>query len=150
MYLIVTIYNCYSIFAGTATLATFALMVTWLPAAVVVAERWCCPPMVPPQWFAWDSKLRPARLAADQARALLDKFLVLSVIKLRYVWIVLLGGSALVSVGIVFYYPRLKLPDSRDFQLFDSRHPFERYDLIYKDRFWFERLQKVILFSFLY
>ncbi|KAJ4434346.1 hypothetical protein ANN_22905 [Periplaneta americana] len=136
--------NAYRVvFAGTATLANFALMVTWLPAAVVVSERWCCPPMVPPQWFAWDSRLRPVRVAVDQARALLDRFLVLAVIKLRYMWLAVLGGAAIASVGIVFYYPRLKLPDSRDFQLFDSHHPFERYDLVYRDKFWFERLQKI-------
>ncbi|XP_069672503.1 protein dispatched [Periplaneta americana] len=139
----ITAIGCFSVFAGTATLANFALMVTWLPAAVVVSERWCCPPMVPPQWFAWDSRLRPVRVAVDQARALLDRFLVLAVIKLRYMWLAVLGGAAIASVGIVFYYPRLKLPDSRDFQLFDSHHPFERYDLVYRDKFWFERLQKI-------
>lgn len=136
-------------FAGTATLANFALMVTWLPAAVVVSERWCCPPVVPPHWFAWDSKLRPARMAADQARVILDKFLVQAVLTLRYLWLCVLGGAALGSVAIVFYYPHFQLPDSRDFQLYDSQHPFERYDLVYKDKFLFERLKMVIVSSVL-
>lgn len=139
-----------SVFAGTATLANFALMVTWLPAAVVVSERWSCPPVAPTQWFALDSKLRPARVVADRARALLDKILVFAVIKLPYLWICLLGGAALGSIGVVFYYPRLRLPDSRSFQLFESQHPFERYDLVYRDNFWFERLKKVINVPFLF
>jgi hypothetical protein len=84
-------------------------------------------------------------MAADQARVLLDKFLVWAVIRLRYLWLCILGGAALGSIGIVFYYPHFKLPDSRDFQLFDSQHPFERYDMVYRDKFWFERLKMVIV-----
>ncbi|XP_023705263.1 protein dispatched isoform X3 [Cryptotermes secundus] len=137
----ITAIRCFSVFAGTATLANFVLMLTWLPAAVVVSEQWCFAPMVPPRWFTWHNKLRPAVMAAGQARALLDKFLVLSITKLHYLWLCLLGGIALGSIGVVFYYPRLKLPDSRNFQLFDSQHPFERYDVVYRDNFWFERLK---------
>jgi hypothetical protein len=99
------------------------------------------------QWVALDSKLRPARVVVDQARALLDKILVFAVIKLPYLWLCLLGGAALGSIGIVFCYPRLRLPDSRNFQLFDSQHPFERYDVVYRDSFWFERLKKVMSFT---
>ena len=84
-------------------------------------------------------------MAADQARVILDKFLVWAVLKLRYLWLFVLGGAALGSVAIVFYYPHFKLPDSRDFQLFDSQHPFERYGLVYRDKFWFERLKMVII-----
>ncbi|XP_066996222.2 protein dispatched [Anabrus simplex] len=141
----ITAVGCFSIFAGTATLANFVLMMTWLPASVVVSEIWCCPPMMPSQWFSLDTKLRPARALADQARAMLDRLLVFLVLKLRYVWLLLLGGVAIGSIAVIFYHPRLKLPDTRDFQLFESQHPFERYDLIYKDRFWFERLQKADL-----
>jgi hypothetical protein len=89
-------------------------------------------------------------VVADRARALLDKILVFAVIKLPYLWICLLGGAALGSIGVVFYYPRLRLPDSRSFQLFESQHPFERYDLVYRDNFWFERLKKVINVPFLF
>ncbi|KAK7868686.1 hypothetical protein R5R35_006977 [Gryllus longicercus] len=135
----ITAIRCFSVFAGTATLANFLLMVTWLPASVVVSERWCCPPVVPLQW---DSKLRPARAAAGQARAALDRLLVWAVLRLCYLWLVLLGGAAVAAVVVVFYHPRLKLPDSRDFQLFDNHHPFEQYDLVYKDKFMFEHLSQ--------
>lgn len=137
----------FSVFAGTATLANFLLMLTWLPATVVVSEQWHFRLMGHPHWFSWHNKLRPVLTATDQACTLLDKFLVLAVTKLHYLWLCLLGGVALGSIGIVFYYPRLKLPDSRNFQLFDSRHPFERYDMVYRDNFWFERLKMVICSS---
>jgi hypothetical protein len=88
-------------------------------------------------------------MAAELTRLLLDKFLVWAVIRLRYLWLCVLGGAALGSIGVVFYYPHFKLPDSRDFQLFDSQHPFERYDLVYRDKFWFERLKMVRVFSVL-
>nr|CAD7264806.1 unnamed protein product [Timema shepardi] len=71
---------------GTATLANFALMVTWLPASVVV-----------------------------------------------YMWFVILGSLAVASTVVIFYHPRLKLPDTKNFQLFDSSHLFEQYDMVYKD-----------------
>lgn len=37
------------------------------------------------------------------------------------------------------YWPKLQLPDSPDFKLFVSSHPFEIYDSRYKDVFWFEK-----------
>nr|CAD7202924.1 unnamed protein product [Timema douglasi] len=126
---------------GTATLANFALMVTWLPASVVVSERWNCPF----QWMTWDNTLRPVRNVTNRVRVSLDRYLVLSVTRLRYMWFVILGSLAVASTVVIFYHPRLKLPDTKNFQLFDSSHLFEQYDMVYKDMFWFERLQKLQL-----
>ena len=56
-------------------------------------------------------------------RITFDKILSCIVVKLRYFWIALLGGLAVV----VFHYPKLELPDTREFQIFSSNHPFERY-----------------------
>lgn len=134
-----------SIFAGTATLANFVLMVTWLPASVVVSERWCCPPLFP-NWLRLDIRLRYIRTVAVRIRESLDRALIYMVTNLHYLWLAILGGAAIASIVIVFYYPRLKLPDSRTVQLFRSSHLFERYDLLYKDRFWFEREYKVIIY----
>ena len=68
-----------------------------------------------------------------------EKVLPWVVIKLRYLWVVLLGSLAVGSALIVFYYPGLQLPDSQEFQLFSRDHMFEQYDLEYKYKFWFER-----------
>lgn len=46
----------------------------------------------------------------------------------------ILGG-----VG-VFYWPGLRLPNSSEFQLFGSEHPFELYESKYKSAFWFEKV----------
>ncbi|EEC00210.1 hypothetical protein IscW_ISCW000123 [Ixodes scapularis] len=47
----ITAVRCFSLFAGTAVLANFFFTVTWLPAALIVAEKWCssaCCLCVPP------------------------------------------------------------------------------------------------------
>lgn len=41
-------------------------------------------------------------------------------------WIALLGGLAVAAGVVVFHYPKLELPDTKEFQLFSSSHPFER------------------------
>lgn len=41
---------------------------------------------------------------------------------------------------IVFYWPGFRLPNSHNFQLFSSDHPFERYDIEYRSKFWFEKV----------
>jgi len=79
--------------------------------------------------------------ASDVARIVFEKILPCVVIKLRYVWVVLFGGAAVAAAFVVFYHPKLKLPDTKEFQLFYANHPFERYDLEFKQEFWFEKSQ---------
>lgn len=53
------------------------------------------------------------------------------------------GLIGILSGIIVLYWPKLQLPDSPDFKLFVSSHPFELYDSRYKDLFWFEKSYSV-------
>lgn len=129
---------CFSVFAGTAVMVNFVLMVTWLPASVVVSERVCWAPL--PTLYP---KLRGPHLALVYMSSALNNFLVSSVVRFKYFWIFFLGVIAIASIAVVFYYPKLRLPDSPDFQLFASTHPFEQYDIVYRDKFNFERVQKV-------
>ncbi|KAF9409485.1 hypothetical protein HW555_011160 [Spodoptera exigua] len=55
-----------------------------------------------------------------------------------------LGAIGIGSVVIVFYYPGLQLPDLNQFQLFQTSHPFEQYDMVYSSKFLFERFGKDI------
>lgn len=73
----------------------------------------------------------------------MDRCLILAIIRLKWLWLLLFAAIAAGSAVVVLYYPKLRLPDSRNFHLFQSSHLFERYDLIYRDKFWFERLEKV-------
>ncbi|KFM82675.1 Protein dispatched-like protein, partial [Stegodyphus mimosarum] len=47
----ITAVRCFSIFAGTAVLANFIFTVSWLPASIIMAEKWCsatCCLCIPP------------------------------------------------------------------------------------------------------
>ncbi|KAL0276394.1 UNVERIFIED_CONTAM: hypothetical protein PYX00_003982 [Menopon gallinae] len=139
----ITAINCFSVFAGTAVLVNFFLMVTWLPACFVISERWCCPLIFPVPWRPEvNSGLRLIRERSAHVRALLDRCLILAVIRLRWVWLFVFSSLAIGSAVIILYYPKLRLPDSKNFHLFESKHLFEQYDLIYRDKLWFERLEK--------
>lgn len=73
----------------------------------------------------------------------MDKLLILSIVRFKWLWLFLFSTLAIASALVVFYYPKLRLPDSRNFRLFQSSNLFEQYDIKYKDKFWFERLRKV-------
>ncbi|XP_076048316.1 protein dispatched homolog 1-like [Oratosquilla oratoria] len=149
----ITAIRCFSIFAGTVVLANLVLMVTWVPACVVVAEKWgsstCCLCVPPAPVYAPNLSPRcsvvcaaPLRLCyccAEFARIYFEKILPCIVVKPRYLWVLLLGSLAVCSVVVVFYFPKLKLADTKEFQLFSGDHEFEKYDFVYKDKFWFER-----------
>ncbi|XP_015609573.1 protein dispatched homolog 1 isoform X2 [Cephus cinctus] len=135
----VTAINCFSLFSGMTVIANFFLMVTWLPASVVISEH-CRLSFLSPANFIARKIIRPLRIFADKMATGFGKLLTRIAIDLRWLWLVGLGGVAIASCMVVFRYPGLQLPDSPDFQLFDSSHPFERYDLVYARRFWFEKL----------
>ncbi|KAH9634250.1 hypothetical protein HF086_012712 [Spodoptera exigua] len=59
-------------------------------------------------------------------------------------FVIVLGAIGIGSVVIVFYYPGLQLPDLNQFQLFQTSHPFEQYDMVYSSKFLFERFGKDI------
>ncbi|XP_054271715.1 protein dispatched isoform X2 [Macrosteles quadrilineatus] len=131
----VTAIRCFSVFAGLAVLVNYALMITWLPASIVLSERVCWAPL--PYLTTLPLNL------LESVGSSLNNLVVVSVMNLRYLWLCLLTAVAIASISVVFYWPRLRLPDSADFQLFAASHPFEQYDYIYKNKFWFEKPQKV-------
>ncbi|CAH1377826.1 unnamed protein product [Tenebrio molitor] len=153
---------CFSIFSGTAVITNFLLMITWFPACVVIWERsccsnvdlaksclmaclqrWCCSRFIKPTWnlsTTWPKCSLFGRIWSSKERFLLD-----SVVNFRYIWLAVLSTIALISTIIVIYYPKFQLPDSSEFQLFDSSHPFEQYDFKYKNHFWFKREERLSL-----
>ena len=79
------------------------------------------------------------KFMAKYLKLFFEKIIFIMVIKLRYFWILLFGSIAVASILIVTYKPKLQLPDSEEFQIFHSNHPFEKYDFEYKNKFWFSR-----------
>ncbi|XP_071449708.1 protein dispatched [Hetaerina americana] len=141
----VTAIRCFSIFAGTAVITNFVLMLTWFPAAVIIAERIrkhncverCNRPCV----------VCPENIILVYSRAFSDKLLGIMKkcdkrfdIPKQWAWVcvITLGIVALLSVVIASYYPGLHPPNELQFQLLHSSHLFERYHLIFRPLFNFE------------
>ncbi|GFO13195.1 protein dispatched homolog 1 [Plakobranchus ocellatus] len=145
----ITSIRCCGVFAGTCIVINFVLTVTWLPASVMLHERWlrCCSGLGDHLIGAGITTCRgmstlPYKLyllLCDWSRIFFEKLLPCLVIKLRFVWIAVFGGLWLASIIVIFYYPRLKLPNSRKFQVFSSDHLSEQYDLELSELFDFER-----------
>ncbi|XP_012258366.2 protein dispatched [Athalia rosae] len=136
----VTAINCFSLFSGMTVIANFFLMVTWLPASVVISEH-CHFTILSPANFMVRKIYRPLRIFIGKIANDFGKVLSRIAIELRWVWLVILGSTAVAASFIVFRYPGLQLPDSPEFQLFDSSHLFEKYDLVFSQRFWFEKVE---------
>ncbi|XP_028295709.1 protein dispatched homolog 1 [Gouania willdenowi] len=147
----ITAIRCFGVYAGTAILINYILMVTWLPAVVVLHERYLpnvfpCSKPHPHEQTLWAGLCQKANKClftmSEASRIFFEKVLPCVVIKLRYLWLfwflaITAGGAYVVCVN-----PKMKLPslELAEFQVFRSSHPFERYDAEYKKLFMFERV----------
>lgn len=151
----ITAIRCFGVYAGTAVLVNYVLMVTWLPAVVVLHERYLLnlfPCFRRPRqhvygdkacWTVAGRKCRRVLVAVSEAsRIFFEKVLPCIVIKFRYLWLcwflaLTVGGAYIVCVN-----PKMKLPslELSEFQVFRASHPFERYDAEHKKLFMFERV----------
>lgn len=147
----ITAIKCFSIYAGLAVVCNFVLVVTWLPASVIIYDKWCnCETWYNPEFLnnksvAYHLCKFPYRLhdkVTDWSRTVFENLLPFIVIKLRFLWIILFGGLGIGGVVVIFFYPKLKLPSSEKFQVFSSDHLFEQYDFVLNSQFWFERDHK--------
>lgn len=151
----ITAIRCFGVYAGTAILVNYILMVTWLPAVVVLHERYLlniftC--FVKPQSRVYNSKscwtvlgqvVRKVFFAISEAsRIFFEKVLPCIVIRFRYIWLVWFLALTVGGAYIVCINPKMKLPslELAEFQVFRSSHPFERYDAEFKKLFMFERV----------
>uniref|UniRef100_A0A8C6QKN8 Protein dispatched homolog 1 n=1 Tax=Nannospalax galili TaxID=1026970 RepID=A0A8C6QKN8_NANGA len=151
----ITAIRCFGVYAGTAILVNYVLMVTWLPAVVVLHERYLLNIFAcfrKPQVQGYDTKscwtvvcqkCHKALFAISEAsRIFFEKVLPCIVIKFRYLWLVWFLALTVGGAYIVCINPKMKLPslELSEFQVFRSSHPFERYDAEFKKLFMFERV----------
>ncbi|CAH0407898.1 unnamed protein product [Chilo suppressalis] len=132
--------NCFSVFAGTAVLVNFLLMITWLPVSVYIIDVKMCTSKVK----VFDVLNKTLSEMWEDIIVVLNRFIVTCVIKLHIVYVIVLGAIGIGSIIVVFYSPGLKLPESKEFQLFHTSHPMEQYEMKYRDNFLFERFGKDI------
>ncbi len=130
----ITALKCFSIFAGTAVMVNFVLMITFVPAAMVVYEKWCCECVSCCDAYRLAAKaplcgncvcqlsVSLYYTAVEWSRIVFEKLLPCVVVRLRYVWLVVFGGVAVCGIVVVFYRPRLRLPSSNEFQVSFVNH----------------------------
>ncbi|XP_071485655.1 protein dispatched homolog 1-like [Diadema antillarum] len=159
----ITAIKCFGLFAGTAILLNFVLTITWLPAAVIIEDKYfkdlkdCSSQKHDKKYKSQkgfcshlaDIWNRCTEWISDWSRIFFQKILPCIVIKPRLLWLLLLGIVMLGGFCLIFLDPRLQLPTLPEFQLFRSMHPFERYDFVYKDLFWFEKVNHGSLYAHL-
>lgn len=93
--------------------------------------------------FGSVDKLLSVERMLHQIQNKFNGWLLKIVFRFRWIWIILFCTLGLLSTTILWIWPGIKLPESVEFQLFRESHPFEQYDLIYKNQFWFERILRV-------
>ncbi|CAG9784876.1 unnamed protein product [Diatraea saccharalis] len=132
--------NCFSVFAGTAVLVNFLLIISWLPVSVYIIDVKMCAGKIK----LFDVIYKSIGDVWEDIIVVLNRFIITCVIKLHIVYVIVLGAIGIGSIIVVFYTPGLKLPESREFQLFQTSHPMEQYEMNYRDNFLFERFGKDI------
>ncbi|KAJ8355475.1 hypothetical protein SKAU_G00182690 [Synaphobranchus kaupii] len=153
----ITAIRCFGVYAGTAILVNYILMVTWLPAVVVLHERYLLNLFTcfkTPQhssraystksfWNFLCQKADKCLFAVSEvSRIFFEKVLPCVVIKFRYIWLFWFLAFTVGGAYVVCINPKMKLPslELSEFQVFRSSHPFERYDSEFKKLFMFERV----------
>lgn len=132
--------NCFSVFAGTAVIVNFFLMISLLPVSVFIVDVKLCTS----KRKIFDVLYNGINEIWEDIRVILNRFVITCVAKLHIVFILVLATIGIASIVVVFHSPGLQLPDTKQFQLFQTSHPFEQYDMQYRDNFLFERLGKDI------
>ncbi|XP_072018743.1 protein dispatched homolog 1-like [Amphiura filiformis] len=137
----ITAVKGFALFSGTTILANFILTLTWLPAIIITQHKvmiWCCGPDVNSETNKLVKVRRLVSTVFAPFRYLIYELLPIVVVKLRLVWVALLGCLGIGFIFVVFLKPGLQLPSAAEFQLLRPSNLFEQYDLIYKNKFSFE------------
>ncbi|VDI59123.1 Hypothetical predicted protein, partial [Mytilus galloprovincialis] len=154
----ITAIKCFSIFAGTTILCNFLIMITLIPATLIINDKWCnCESWYNPE-FSSNQKVRyflckiPYKVyhsISDWSRIFFEKLLPFIIVKFRYIWIFVLGALGIGGVVVIFFHPKLKLPSSDKFQVFSSNHLIEKYEFQIRNNFRFEKSKDIEEFTLL-
>ena len=127
----ITTIRLFGIFSGVAIMVNFIFVVTWIPAVIVCRDMLCslcssnkCPSV--------------SKMCHSLDKKIFGVFFPKVISKMKYVFIVLFTLLGIGGIVAIFFYPKLRLPSSREFQLFSLDNPFEWYDFKLKNLFQFE------------
>ncbi|GMT01388.1 hypothetical protein PENTCL1PPCAC_23562, partial [Pristionchus entomophagus] len=109
----VLVFRSFGLFAGTTMIINYLLVVSFLPAFVLMQRRWCaCLPSLPSLGSCFTQSI--------------DRVLPWVLLKGRLLWLTSL--SMLVIASVVLAVNNLHLPEYNPLQLFVSSNPHEWYD----------------------
>ncbi|XP_063296533.1 protein dispatched homolog 2 [Pelobates fuscus] len=152
----ITSVRCFAIYMGTSVLVNMTFMVTWVPASMVLYERYIAVNCAYKSEDYYNcsghkrfflnlyQRFRSVQSTmSETSKLLFEKLLPCGVIKFRYIWICWFAALATGGAYIACVSPKLKMPSSdvSSVQVFRLSHPFERYDSEYCHQFMFERLE---------
>ncbi len=133
----ITAIKCFGIFSATAIICNFFLMMTWIPAIIILVEKYsktCCKPTKS------DSDKCSRRLSAgcgSISEAIFHRLIPCLVNHAYVLWIMLLFALGISGAVIIFVTPKLTLPTSEVIQTFTANDPMEVYDRELKLKFRF-------------
>ena len=125
---IVAIKN-YAIFAGISILANLFYMMTLTP-SVIVCIKWFYRLYIKfPKFQNLDAKISKITTTLHEFSVVIFHIFFPAIInKTWFLWICLLLIQG-IGACVVFAYPKFKLPETKDFQLFPSSNVIENWDL---------------------
>lgn len=138
-------YFSISIFSAMAVFVNLLITVSLLPACIVLLSSRSRNNVIVFDVGSVD-RLRLMEQMLRRVQTSFNAWLLKVVFRFRWIWIVFFCSLGLISTSIIWIWPGMKLPESVEFQLFRESHPFEQYDLVYKNQFWFERILRVSFF----
>ncbi len=133
----ITAIKCFGLFGGTAIMMNFVLTLTLLPAVIVIQYKLtaCCNCNNDNGASRCSKCWYPINLCLKPLKTFFKRYLPKLILKLRYIWILLLGGLGIGGALVVLKYPSLKLPSDSEFQLFGDDNLLEKWDQTYNDIF---------------
>ncbi|KAJ8042911.1 Protein dispatched-like 1 [Holothuria leucospilota] len=134
--------KCFAIFAGSALLANLIYTITWLPAVIVIYDKYFCTKSGTRSLQGNQSCLRVSVNLVEKAyktafkfpKSFFHIFLPKIVFFFRFIWVVLFSIIGIAGLVIIFVYPGLSLQENGEIRLFKDTQLFENYDQNYKGR----------------
>ena len=128
----------FGILAGTSLVANYLLMITWIPSGLVVLEKVkvlckCNEPKC-------IEKIH--EFLTSFTNKVFRQFLPYSVRKLWWLWLILFFSLGIGGIVVTFVKPKLDLPSSKDFALFDRDSTIEVWYQKLKYEFRYYRQQE--------
>lgn len=126
----IMVIKSFSIFAGCLMLANYLLVVSWLPASLILFDRHLIPfyyKLCSKKWHRWIYKIQLYAVFMPKT-LFLETIMPLLIKKYRIFWVIFFSTTFVVSLILIFYKPGLQMSRRNLFKLFKDGNSFEWYE----------------------